>query len=136
MGLNGPRQHALNGTTSPVTEWTSLDEDEIQMQQKADEVEERAKKEAEEKAKAAARKAQGIAARAKRKPGKGPRKPRKTTPRDPISVSVSEALTLVPIGRTALFAALQDGTIKSCLRFGVRAIDYRSLKEAFAPMES
>ena len=57
---------------------------------------------------------------------------RKITKRDPISVSVAEALLLVPIGKTKLYAAMNAGVIKSELKFGVRCIDYRSLKEAFA----
>jgi hypothetical protein len=68
-----------------------------------------------------------------RKPSQNGRKPRKLTPREPLGVSVTEALTIVPIGKTKLFEALANGTIKSCLRFGVRIINYQSLKAAVAP---
>jgi hypothetical protein len=70
---------------------------------------------------------------ANRKPSSNGRKARKLTPREPLGVSMSEALTLVPIGKTKLSEALANGTIKSCLRFGVRIIDYQSLKAAVAP---
>ena len=63
------------------------------------------------------------------------RKPRKTVEREPIVVSISEALEIVPVGRSTLFELLKDGTIKSRKIQGVRCIDYRSLKETFAPAE-
>ena len=62
------------------------------------------------------------------------RKPRKRIHRDPIAVSVNEALEIVPIGRSTLFKALKDGRVKSRLAFGVRAIDYVSLRKAFTPL--
>ena len=71
-------------------------------------------------------------ARGRKMPSPG-RRPRKLVPREPLGVSIAEALTLVPIGKTKLSEALANGTIKSCLRFGVRIIDYQSLKAAVAP---
>ena len=122
------------------------------MQQKADEVAEAARKEAEAEAERErkrkieeerrrkieeARRARMAAARKKRKPtipGSG-RKPRKIVDRPPIAISVKEALRIVPIGRSKLFQMLQDGTIKSSLVAGVRAIDFESLRKVFAPTE-
>ena len=60
------------------------------------------------------------------------RKPRKFVQREPISVSVNEALSLVPIGKTKLYEAMKNGTIKSERKFGIRCIDYASLKKAFS----
>ena len=112
------------------------------MQQKADEAAEAARKVAEAKAERErkrkieeARRARMAAARKKRKPtipGSG-RKPRKIVDRPPIAVSVKETLRIVPIGRSKLFQMLQDGTIKSSLVAGVRAIDFESLRKVFAP---
>jgi len=121
------------------------------MQQRADEAAETGRKEAEAEAERerrrkieeehrrkieeAARRARMAAARKKRKPtvpGSG-RKPRKIVDRPPIAVSVKETLRIVPIGRSKLFQMLQDGTIKSSLVAGVRAIDFESLRKVFAP---
>jgi hypothetical protein len=107
------------------------------MQQKADDTgeEEEAERERRRKIEEAARRARMAAARKKRKPtvpGSG-RKPRKIVDRPPIAVSVKETLRIVPIGRSKLFQMLQDGTIKSSLVAGVRAIDFESLRKVFAP---
>jgi len=61
------------------------------------------------------------------------RKPKLVRKFPPIAVSFKEALTLVPIGKSKLHEALANGTIKSSLVMGVRAIDYNSLMEVFAP---
>jgi hypothetical protein len=103
------------------------------MQQKADDTVE--EEEAERKRKEKALRARMAAARKKRKPtvpGSG-RKPRKIVDRPPIAVSVKEALQIVPVGRSTLFKMLQSGAVKSSLVHGIRAIDYASLKAAFAP---
>ena len=71
-------------------------------------------------------------AKAQARADKRKHKARKITPRDPIAVSITEALRLVPVGKTTLFAMVKDGTIKSRKTGGVRAIDYASLKAAFA----
>ena len=63
------------------------------------------------------------------------RKARKFKEREPICVSVREALQLVPIGRSSLYEAMKDGRIKSSKVLGIRAIDYSSLK-AFMAGES
>jgi hypothetical protein len=115
------------------------------MQQKADDTEEEEEAERERRSKIeeerrrkieeAARRARMAAARKKRKPtvpGSG-RKQRNIVDRPPIAVSVKETLRIVPIGRSKLFKMLQDGTIKSSLVAGVRAIDFESLRKVFAP---
>lgn len=103
------------------------------MQQKASkEAKEKAWRE--EQAAAEKRRAQGIAAQARVK--KGPRRrPQNPRTRDPICVSVSEALAIIPWGRAKLFAELKSGRVKSRLVDGKRAINYRSLVETFEPLE-
>jgi hypothetical protein len=62
----------------------------------------------------------------------------RTTPsnrkREPISVSVREALELVPFRVTSLYAAMKSGEIKSRMVGRRRVIDYQSLKK-FAGVE-
>jgi hypothetical protein len=56
------------------------------------------------------------------------RRPRKIVQREPIGVSVKEALMLVPVGRSSLYKAMQSGVLKSRKVLGIRIIDYPSLK--------
>ena len=106
------------------------------MQQKASKEEAEKKAWQEETAAAEKRRAKASAAQAKVKLRGSQRVPRKKTiRREPLAVSVSQALELIPISKETLYRALRNGSIKSRLAFGKRSIDFQSLKEAFRPLE-